>query len=71
MQCRFRQPPFVLTQELEERLKGFLDPDFDQSPIHSLLTSIRRPARDPPRACEIFPAFEGSAGINPECLGDI
>ena len=57
----FRQPPFVLTRELEDRLLNFLARS-QTSAVTTLLTSVSRPIRDPPRACDILPALEGSAG---------
>ena len=45
----------------EDKLLGFLGSDFDPR-----LTSVKKPSdgRDPPKACELLPAFEGSAGEN-------
>jgi hypothetical protein len=58
MHCRFRQPSLLgLTADVEAQLLTFLGSDYNRA-----LTSPSLPLRDPPRACEILPAFEGSAG---------
>ena len=54
----FRQPSLLgLTPEIEQALLNFLGNDFDEQ-----LTSVSRPTRDPPKACEIRAAITGSAG---------
>ena len=60
MHCRFRQPSLQgFNADVEAKLLAFLGDDYNPT-----LTSVTRPpaGRDAPRACEMLPAFEGSAG---------
>ena len=60
MHCRFRQPSLQgFNADVEAKLLAFLGNDYNPT-----LTSVTLPAREPPRACEMLPAFEGSAGNN-------
>ena len=60
MHCRFRQPSLLgFNADVEAKLLAFLGDDYNPE-----LTSVTRPVREAPRACEMLPAFEGSAGNN-------
>lgn len=54
----FRQPSLLgLNAEVQQRLLNFLGNDYNRE-----LTAVSRPEHDAPRACDLLPAFEGSAG---------
>ncbi len=57
MSFRFRMPPSPNNPRLRMILRGFLGADFNTA-----LTSLDPPTSVPPKACDLLPAIEGSAG---------